>query len=162
LWEVEMPPHAQMIKNISLKLGSVSAVYNAGAAVALLLRPSNDDFKILIVKRVENPSDPWSGQMAFPGGKRNLKDQNLKQTVIRETLEETNINLAHSCRFLGVLEKTRSTVQPELHVAPFVILLEQKPIIKLNEELVGFFCRNAFWRSLSLCHRRKRYLGFNL
>ena len=111
---------------------------NADAAVALLLKLTNQNLKILLVKRVENPSDPWSGQMAFPGGKRDLKDQNMKQTVIRETLEETRINLASRCRFLGALEKTRSTVRPKLLVVPFVILLEHEPTIILNEELEGY------------------------
>lgn len=140
----------QKLKNIASKLDSASAVYDAGAAVALLIRPSNDDIEIFIVQRTENILDPWSGQMAFPGGRRNLKDQNLKQTIIRETFEETNIDLAQGCRFLGVLEKTRSTVQPKLHVAPFVILLEQEPIIKLNEELEGFL-----WIHMKKLHESK-------
>ena len=108
---------------------------NADAAVALLLRPANQSFQILLVKRAEKFSDPWSGQMAFPGGKRDPKDRDTMQTVIRETLEETNINIIHCCRFLGVLENMRSTVRPKLLVAPFVILLEHDPIIVLNEEL---------------------------
>lgn len=113
----------------------VSEVQNADAAVALLLKPANQSFKILLVKRAEKFSDPWSGQMAFPGGKRDPKDRDTMQTVIRETLEETNINITHCCRFLGVLENMRSTVRPKLLVAPFVILLEHEPVIVLNEEL---------------------------
>lgn len=107
----------------------------AEAAVALLLKPSGDDLRIFFVKRVENPADPWSGQMAFPGGKRDPQDQNLKQTVIRETFEETRINLHGNCRFLGALTPLRSTQRPEMRVLPFIILLEREPSIDLNEEL---------------------------
>ena len=99
----------------------------------------NQIFKVLFVQRVENPADPWSGQVAFPGGKRDVKDKNMKQTVIRETLEETNINLLDRCRFLGALTAVRSTRQPEMKILPFIILLEHEPSIKLNiQELEGF------------------------
>jgi len=133
-----MPHFSKAIEDLAQILKSSSEVQNANAAVALLLRPANQGFRILLVKRVESPFDPWSGQMAFPGGKRNLKDRDMKQTVVRETLEETNINLLHRCRFLGVLENVRSTVRPELLVAPFVVFLEHEPTIILNEELKGY------------------------
>jgi 8-oxo-dGTP pyrophosphatase MutT (NUDIX family) len=139
-----MPYSANIIENLPRILKPPSKVQNADAAVALLLKLANQDFRILLVKRVESQYDPWSGQMAFPGGKCNPKDRNIKQTVIRETLEETNINLLHRCRFLGVLENMRSTVKPNLLVAPFVILLEHEPKITLNEELEGYL-----WFSLN-------------
>jgi 8-oxo-dGTP pyrophosphatase MutT (NUDIX family) len=105
----------------------------------MLVYPSKEDFEVLVVKRVKNPSDPWSGEMAFPGGKRSDEDQNLKETVIRETFEETNIDLHEHCRFLGVLPPLTSTKKPHLKILPFVILLEHKPAIKLNsKELEAF------------------------
>lgn len=130
--------YVDRIEKLSKVLEPVSEGQDANAAVALLLKPADQDFKILFVKRVESPTDPWSGQMAFPGGKRDMKDQNLKQTVIRETLEETNINLLDRCRFLGVMEPLRSLPRLEMKILPFVILLEQEPEIKLNEELEWF------------------------
>lgn len=130
-----MPHYARIIENLSQILKPVSEVQNADAAVALLLRPVNQDFKILLVKRTENPFDPWSGQMAFPGGKRDSKDRDIRHTVVRETLEETNIDIIRRCLFLGVLENMRSTVRPKLLVAPFAVLLEHEPTIILNEEL---------------------------
>jgi len=112
----------------------------ANAAVAVLLKVRNADLDVLLVKRVENSVDPWSGQMAFPGGKLDQKDQSLKQTVVRETLEETNINLLASCRFLGVLKATHSRPKPDLKILPFVILVEREQPIRLSEkELAGFF-----------------------
>ena len=137
-----MQYNAKLTKNLSLML-KPSRIVNADAAVALLLKPMNRDFKILLVKRIENPSDPWSGQMAFPGGKRDPKDRSIKQTVIREILEETNVDVTRCCRFLGVLENIRSTVRPELSVAPFIILLEDEPTIVLNTELEEYFWVSA-------------------
>ncbi|MFQ6065124.1 MAG: NUDIX hydrolase, partial [Candidatus Bathyarchaeia archaeon] len=128
----------------------VSEGGDADAAVVLLLKPVDQDIEVLLVKRVENPADPWSGEMAFPGGKRDVKDRDLKQTVIRETSEETNINLLDHCRFLGVMEPLRSTRRPEMTVLPFIALVEYEPAIELNEELDGFV-----WISLKqLVHHR--------
>ena len=131
--------YADNMEKLSKALRPVSEEQDADAAVALMLKPTNKDFKILFVKRVENPADPWSGQMAFPGGKRDAEDENLKQTVVRETFEETNINLLDRCRFLGVLTALRSKPRPEMKILPFVILLDHEPSIKLNKkELEGF------------------------
>ena len=126
------------IENLRKVLKPVSERQSADAAVTLLLKLSDKDLKILIVKRTKNPIDPWSGQMALPGGKRDAKDQNLKETVVRETFEETNINLLDRCRFLGAMEALRSTQRPEMKILPFVVLLEHEPSIRLNEELERF------------------------
>jgi len=120
---------------LSRTLKPTSEAQEAAAAVAILLKTTDQGLKILLVKRTEKLSGPWSGQMAFPGGKRDPKDRDIRQTVVRETLEEISINLAHDCRFSGILKNMRSTVRPNLLVAPFVILLEHKPTIMLNEEL---------------------------
>ena len=110
----------------------------ANAAVVILLREEEQGCQILLVKRAEKSDDPWSGQTALPGGKRNSEDRNLMETVVRETLEETCINLLEGCRFLGTMEPLRSTQRPEMMILPFVVLLEQEQTIKLNEELMEY------------------------
>jgi 8-oxo-dGTP pyrophosphatase MutT (NUDIX family) len=131
--------YEDVFKRLSGVLKPISEEQGADAAVALIFKLVNRDIRILFVKRVDNPVDPWSGQMALPGGKRDLHDQNLKQTVIRETLEETNIDLLCRCRFLGVMAALRSTQRAEMRILPFVILLEHQPSIILNKkELEGF------------------------
>ena len=122
----------EMLKQTSEKL-------DAHAAVVVLLRTAKQDFQVLFVKRAEKSSDPWSGQTAFPGGKRDPQDRNLKETVVRETLEETSINLLEGCRFLGAMEPVRSTQKPEMKILPFIVLLEKEQAIKLNEELTEYF-----------------------
>jgi 8-oxo-dGTP diphosphatase len=119
-------------------LRPISDEQGANAAVALLLRPKGGDLEVLLVRRVENPSDPWSGQMALPGGKRDSADVNLPQTVARETLEETGIKLDH-CRFLGVMTALRSEPRPRIKVLPFVVLLESEPQIRLNKKELESF-----------------------
>jgi len=144
------------IGKLSKALKPILEGQDANAAVALILKPADQDLKIFFVKRVENPDDPWSGQMALPGGKRDTEDQNLKQTVVRETLEETNINLLDRCRFLGVMETQRSAPRPEMKILPFVILLEHEPTIKLNEELEWFV-----WISLKELVQHKGTVKFS-
>ena len=145
------------VEKLPEALKSISEKQDADAAIALMLKPKNQDFKVLFVKRAENPADPWSGQVAFPGGKRDVKDKSLKQTVVRETLEETNINLLDGCRFLGVLAAIRSTRKPEMKILPFVILLEHEPPIKLNiQELEG-----SVWISLEELARNKSTAKFS-
>jgi 8-oxo-dGTP diphosphatase len=61
---------AEAIAKLPSALEPISDEQGANAAVALLLKPRRNDFDVLLVKRVKNPSDPWSGQMALPGGIR--------------------------------------------------------------------------------------------
>jgi 8-oxo-dGTP pyrophosphatase MutT (NUDIX family) len=127
------------IKKLAKMLKPTSEKLDANAAVVVLLRATNQDFQVLFVKRAEKSGDPWSGQTAFPGGKGSPEDRDLKETVTRETLEETSINLVEGCRFLGAMEPVRSTQKPEMQVLPFVVLLEREQAIELNEELTEYF-----------------------
>lgn len=103
------------------------------------MSPEKEDLAILFVRRIENHSDPWSGQIGLPGGKREIYDKNLQDCVIRETLEETGIDL-HNGRFLGLLQPSQPSRKPGLMVLPFVIYFQNKPTVRLSEkELDSFF-----------------------
>lgn len=131
---------ADKVGELSKLLRPVSDEQGANAAVVMLLKAGNGELDVLLVKRTENSDDPWSGQVAFPGGKRDADDLSLKHTAIRETFEETNINLLDSCRFLGVLRAVRSRPRPDLKILPFVVLVERDQPIRLSEkELASFF-----------------------
>jgi 8-oxo-dGTP diphosphatase len=125
-------------EKLSTLLNSTRENVAANAAVVVLLREKEHDFQVLLVKRAEKSDDPWSGQTALPGGKRDSEDRTLKETVVRETLEETSINLLEGCRFLGVMGPLRSARRPEMKILPFVVLLEREQTIKLNEELTKY------------------------
>ena len=72
------------------------------AAVALILRASAE-LEVLLIKRAESERDPWSGHVALPGGRRDAEDADLTQTAIRETAEETGVELSSSGWPLGRL-----------------------------------------------------------
>jgi 8-oxo-dGTP diphosphatase len=149
--------YEDFLKKLSEVLKPISEEQGADAAVALIFKSVNQELKILFVKRVENPADPWSGQMALPGGKRDAHDQNLKQTVIRETLEETNIDLLYRCRFLGVMAALRSMQRAKMKILPFVILLEHQPSIILNKRELERFV----WFSLKELVQHKSAAKFS-
>jgi 8-oxo-dGTP pyrophosphatase MutT (NUDIX family) len=130
--------HNQIAEKLSETLKTTESA-DTSAAVVVLLRLADQDFQVLFVKRAEKLTDPWSGQTAFPGGKRDPEDKDLKETVVRETLEETGINIFVRCRLLGAMESMRSTQRPEMKILPFVLLQEKEQEIKLNEELTEYF-----------------------
>jgi 8-oxo-dGTP pyrophosphatase MutT (NUDIX family) len=72
------------------------------AAVAVVLCGPPDDVEVLLIERAAKDSDPWSGQMAFPGGKAEPVDTDSRATAIRETREEVGLAL-HRAQDLGQL-----------------------------------------------------------
>lgn len=127
------------VSKLSEMLNQKYESLDAHASVVVLMRAANQGFQVLLVIRAENAFDPWSGQTALPGGKGSSEDQNLVETVVRETLEETGINLLVGCRFLGAMETVRSTQKPEMKILPFVVFQEKEQTIDLNEELAEYF-----------------------
>ena len=69
------------------------AEHDKWAAVAMLLRQTQAGPEVFFIRRAEHPRDPWSGHMAFPGGRQHAEDSSLLDTAIRETLEEVGLDL---------------------------------------------------------------------
>ena len=96
------------------------------AAVAAILRDGPEGAEVLLIRRAERAGDPWSGHMAFPGGRRDPADADLYVTAVRETREEVGIDLATHGTLLGRLADTPAMVRSRrsgLVVTPFVFAL---------------------------------------
>jgi 8-oxo-dGTP pyrophosphatase MutT (NUDIX family) len=145
------------IEKLTEHLRCVSDEQDANAAVALLLKVERGRLSVLFVRRVQNSRDPWAGQIALPGGKREAKDKDLKETIVRETLEETNIDLLDHCRFLGVMSPFHSKPKPEVKVLPFIIIVENEPSIRLSEKELEEY----FWIPLEELDRNKAMAKFS-
>lgn len=98
--------------------------------------------EVLLIQRAERTGDPWSGQIALPGGRRSAADATLQDTAIRETLEETGIDLAAHGLVLGSLDelRPRTPVLPPIIVTPFVAVAPEDLSLSLSDELA-----DAFW-----------------
>src|SRR5688500_16944910 len=96
------------------------------AAVAII-RTAGDDPHYLVLRRAENPVDPWSGHFALPGGRREAGDRDILETCIRETLEEIGFRLdpGHLVRSLP-LARAGGTAHATL-VAPFLFEIPSIP-----------------------------------
>jgi len=93
------------------------------AAVALVLAPNPDS--VLLIRRAERESDPWSGHLALPGGRRDPGDADLLDTAIRETWEETGLQLRREwCGAVLDDLSPRPTALPAMSVRPFVFSLK--------------------------------------
>ena len=113
------------------------------AAVALVLRGATiGAAELLFIRRAERVGDPWSGHVAFPGGRRDVGDKTLEETARRESMEELGVDLGADARLIGVLDdlRPRSPVLPSIAVRPFVYVLERDIGLVPNVEV-----HSAFW-----------------
>jgi len=111
------------------------------AAVAMVLREAPVGLELLFIRRAEHPADPWSGQIAFPGGRAEREDRDLQDTAIRETREEIGLDLAEHGQALGSLDEQRAMARRRpmnLTITPFVFLLALAAFEPtLSSEVIG-------------------------
>lgn len=119
------------------------------AAVAIILHEADDEgLAALFIQRAVRAGDTWSGQIAFPGGRREPSDADLLATAMRETHEEIGVDLTGAER-LGVLDDLhpRTPVLPPVVVRPFAFALTERPTLALSPEV-----QDAFWVPLQALH----------
>lgn len=119
------------------------------AAVAALVRlaEDSDDPELLFIKRAVVARDPWSGHVAFPGGRHEVSDGSLVDTAIRETREEMAMDIATFGKLIGQLDDLapRSPSLPPIVVRPFVFVVPPALNFTRNVEVA-----DAFWVSVSM------------
>jgi 8-oxo-dGTP pyrophosphatase MutT (NUDIX family) len=83
---------------------------------------------VLFIKRASNPSDAWSGNVAYPGGRRSLGDEDDLAVAIRETREEVGLDLSDASAWvlLGRLDdrpvSSKGRARAGFALCPFVFL----------------------------------------
>jgi 8-oxo-dGTP pyrophosphatase MutT (NUDIX family) len=94
---------------------------SARAAVAMVLRERASGTEVLLIERARKESDPWSGHMAFPGGRLD-EGETVEHAARRETHEEVGLSL-HDAEPLGRLDDLtgrRAGVSTGLIISAFV------------------------------------------
>jgi 8-oxo-dGTP pyrophosphatase MutT (NUDIX family) len=111
------------------------------AAVALVLHDHADGPELLFIERATRLTDPWSGQMAFPGGRLDPGDADERAAAERETLEEVGLDLrdAEPLGRLGDVNAGIRLLSP-LVLSAFVYRIPTRPELVPNHEV-----REALW-----------------
>ena len=119
------------------------------SAVALIFYVHQQDssLRLCFGQRAPYEGDPWSGDMAFPGGKAEKEDQTFHDVARREVWEETGLHL-EDCHLVGSLKETRafgSRTRPPLIVRPMIYAFHKQPaLFSLGSELAA-----AYWIPVS-------------
>lgn len=122
------------------------------AAILLALRARADgEPELLMIKRAEAEGDPWSGHIACPGGRMEPDDRDLAVTAVRETHEETGVDIARDGRLLGHLDdiSPRTPVLPPIVIRPYVALVRAGVEIVPSREVA-----HAFWVPVAALRER--------
>ena len=116
------------------------------AAVAAVVRDGAAGAEMLFIRRAENEHDPWSGQMAFPGGRQDPGDPSPLAAATRETREELDLDLERGGVCLGRLSDVAAVSRGRplsLVIIPFVFRIQGKPAFDPNYEVA-----EVLWVSL--------------
>jgi len=123
----------------------LSRYWSKRSAVAILLdKHAGAEASILMIKRAEHKGDPWSGHMAFPGGRCEAFDKNGLATAKREMHEEVGFDIDDAehkplkGEWLGRLSdiSTLRRITPRaMVVTPYVFSVADKPMLEGNYEV---------------------------
>lgn len=119
----QLLPHSE-----NMKWAGVAAVVRDGAAGA----------ELLFIRRAEDDHDPWSGHMAFPGGRMDPGDETVTAAAVRETCEELALDLEMEGHHLGRLSDVAAVSRGRplsLVIVPHVFEVRGSPEFEPNYEV---------------------------
>jgi len=108
----------------------------------MIVREQPDDLEILFIERATDARDPWSGHLAFPGGKVE-QGEHARQAAERETQEEIGLSLV-SERYLGRMSDIVGANLP-VRVSCFAYAAVSESV----QPVVSPEVRDVFWVRLS-------------
>jgi len=116
------------------------------ASVAVILRNSGTGIEVLFIQRATSDQDPWSGQIAFPGGGKEVEDTSTMAAATRETLEEVGVLLEPDAN-IGRLDDhmgRNNNRSLNLIISCYVFYVADNPVLKPNYEVA-----EVFWTPLA-------------
>jgi 8-oxo-dGTP pyrophosphatase MutT (NUDIX family) len=124
------------------------------AAVAMVLAEGKSGAELLFIERARALGDPWSGHMAFPGGRVEPDDPSGQHAAERETHEEVGLSLVDA-ELLGRLDDKTGNRHPDLVISAFVYLARAPGELVINSEV-----QDAFWFPLDGLLDRARHVQY--
>jgi len=104
------------------------------AAVAAVVDARLD---VLFIRRAASPADPWSGNVALPGGRVDPGDAGPLAAAIRESREELGLDLSDA-ELLGPLHDIHTAPGlPKMVVRPFVFHVRSFGALQPNYEVAS-------------------------
>ena len=130
------------------------------AAVAAVLRSGESGAEFLFIHRAEDPRDPWSGHMAFPGGRVDPGDADPLAAAVRETMEEVGLDLPSVAEQIGRLSDVAAIGRGRpmnMVIVPFVFVADSVPPLTPNYEVEA-----AMWVPASFLadHRNRESMEY--
>ena len=119
------------------------------AAVAAVVRDGRRGAELLFIRRAEHPGDPWSGHMAFPGGRVEPSDGGPLDACLRETQEELGLDLTVAAEQIGQLSDVPAIARGSpvpLVIFPFVFALAPGDVPPLTP---NYEVQEAVWIPLA-------------
>lgn len=142
------------IEQIRSRLSSPEPTLNAPAArrasVAIVLAGSSGARSVCFVERARRPGDPWSGDVAFPGGWAKHEDESLLAAAMRETREEIGLALADTHHVGDIAPMRISRLHSGIAIigASAFYVGETRPALCLEQREIA----HAFWVPIAHLH----------
>ncbi len=128
------------------------------AAVAIVLNGS----EVLMIRRAERDDDPWSGDLALPGGRHVDEDRDMLDTAIRELWEEAGVSIERGDVEPITLGVFHPMSYPEYRVYAIAFILGEKPSTRPGEEVTQVFWLDLGNAREDTCLKHVRARGVDL
>jgi 8-oxo-dGTP pyrophosphatase MutT (NUDIX family) len=125
----------QIRKSLASKVNPILSNDNKTKLSSVLIIIFGESPKILMIKKPITMNH-HGGEIAFPGGKISNEDQDLLDTAVRETKEETGI-LVKRDQIIGQL-KPVTTLNSRFTILPFICMLDEINKLIPNSEVDEF------------------------
>jgi 8-oxo-dGTP pyrophosphatase MutT (NUDIX family) len=126
----------------------------------MILRDGDGVPEVLFIGRARREGDPWSGHMAFPGGRIDPEDHHPRSTAERETREEVGVDLVDA-EVLGRLDdlRGRHAAAPDraMVISAFVYHVVAPAPLQPNWEV-----EQAFWFPLASLFDAERQVEYSV
>ncbi|MDA4114481.1 MAG: CoA pyrophosphatase [Thaumarchaeota archaeon] len=164
----ELEPRVASVAEGLRKDEPIKRVERETAAVAVIFGPGEEG--LLLIKRADRQGDPWSGDIAFPGGRVEAEDTSFSAAAVREAREEVGVDLAANARFLGYMAPFQAR-RRGIWVVPSVFLITGAVAVERNSEVSSYMWvpireilahENRSTYSIELGDDKRSFPSFNL